>query len=63
MDYAVDSELLPLEVMEDEEGNAIIDRNGELKRKTPNPRVKLPYTYLAAWYVMHCPTLMAAVQE
>ena len=29
--------------------------------KTPNPRVELPYTYLMAWYVMHCPSLMTAV--
>ena len=29
--------------------------------KTPNPRIKLPYTYLMAWYVMHCPPLMTTV--
>ena len=50
-----------VEVMEDEEGNAILDRNCEPKRKTPNPRMELPYTYMAAWYVMHCPALMSAV--
>jgi len=52
-----------VEVMEDEEGNVILDRNGEPKRKTYNPRVELLYTYMADWYVVHCPTLMSAVQE
>jgi len=52
-----------VEVMEDEEGNAILDRNGEPKRKTPNPHVELPYTYLVAWYVMYCPALMSTVQK
>ena len=37
-----------VEVMEDEKGNVILDINGEPKRKTPNPRVELPYTYLVA---------------
>ena len=27
----------------------------------PNPRVELSYTYLVAWYVMHCPSLMTTV--
>ena len=39
---------------QDAEGNVIVDQNGELKLKTPNPRVELPYTYLMACYVMHC---------
>ena len=39
----------------------ILDRNGEPKRTTPKPRVELPYTYLVAWHIMHCPTLMSAV--
>jgi len=29
--------------------------------RTPNPRVELPYTYLMAWYVMHCLSLMTTV--
>jgi len=37
-----------MEVMEDDEGNVILNRNSELKRKTPNPRVEMSYTYLAA---------------
>lgn len=24
----------------------------------PNPRIALAYTYLMAWYVMHCPSMM-----
>jgi len=35
----------------------------ETKRKTLNPRMELPYTFLASWYVMHCLALMSAVQE
>jgi hypothetical protein len=46
----------------DEYGEDVLDRNGEPKRTPPKPRVELPYTYLVAWYVMHCPTLMSAVQ-
>ena len=45
---SVDSELLRVEVMEDEEGNVILDRNGEPKKKTTNPHMELPYPYLAA---------------
>jgi len=29
--------------------------------RTPNPRVELPYTYLMAWNVMYCPSLMTTV--
>jgi len=39
-----------------------IDQNSDPKLKVPNPRVELSYTYLVAWYVMHCPSLMTAVQ-
>ena len=49
-----------VEVLEDTEGNIIVDRDGEPKLKTPNSRV-LPYTCLMVWYVMHCPSLMSAV--
>jgi len=42
-----------VEVMEDEEGNAILDRNGEQKRKILNLHVKLPYTYQRLG-MMHC---------
>ena len=47
----------------DAEGNPVTDSNGRPLVKTPNPRVKLPYTYLMAWYVMHCPSLMTASSE
>ena len=45
----------------DAEGNPVKDSNGHPLVKTPNFRVELPYTYLMAWYAMHCPSLMAAV--
>jgi len=37
-----------VEVLEDDEGHVVVHRNGEPKRKTPNPCVKLAYTYLVA---------------
>lgn len=30
---------------------------------TPNPRAELPYTYLKAWFMMHCPNLMTSRME
>jgi len=45
----------------DVKGNPVRDSNGHPLVKTPNLRVKLPYTYLIAWNVMHCPSLMTAV--
>ena len=39
----------------------VLDRNGEPKKTIPKPRVELPYTYLVAWFVMHCPTLMSTI--
>ena len=50
-----------VEVLENAKDNVIIDRDGELKLKTSNYRVELPYTYLIAWYVVHCPSLMSVV--
>ena len=35
-----------MEVMEDDEGKAILDRNDEPRRKSLNPRVELLYMYL-----------------
>ena len=26
----------------------------------PNPRIGLPYTYLMAWFTLHCPSLIGA---
>ena len=49
-------------VEEDKEGNIIVDRDGKLKLKTPNPHVEFPHTYLMAWYIMHSPSLMSTVQ-
>jgi len=51
-----------VEALVDEEGNMLIDWNDSPKLKVPDPIVELPYTYLVAWYVMHCPSLMMAVQ-
>ena len=50
-------------VEEDKEGNVVVGPDGKPKVKTPNPHVELPYTYLMAWYVMHCPSLMSTVQS
>ena len=33
-----------IEALEDEEGNMLVDQNGDPKLKVPNPRVELPYT-------------------
>jgi len=41
----------------------VVGPDGESMMKTPNPCVELPYTYLMAWYIMHCPSLMSAVQS
>jgi hypothetical protein len=37
-----------------------VDEAGEPIKKTLIPRVELPYTYLVAWFVLHCPALMTA---
>jgi len=50
-----------VEAQEDDEGHVIVDGCGEHKLMTPNPCVDLPYIYLMAWYIMHCPSLMSAV--
>ena len=46
----------------DSEGKPYVDSEGNPTVKRPNPRVELPYTYLIAWYVMHCPSLMMAAR-
>jgi len=50
-----------VEAIENAEGHPVTKSNGHPLVKTPSPRVKLPYTYLIAWYVMHCPSLMMTV--
>jgi hypothetical protein len=37
-----------------------VDEDGTAIRKVASPRVELPYTYLVAWFVLHCPTLMTS---
>jgi len=50
-----------VEAIVDAEDNPVKDSNGHPLVKTPSPRVELPCTYLMAWYVMHCPSLMTVV--
>jgi len=50
-----------VEAVVDSQGRQMVDSEGRPEVKTPNPRVKLGYMYLMAWYVMHCPSLMTAV--
>ena len=50
-----------VEAIVDAKGNPVKDSNGYPLVKTPSLRVELSYTYLMAWYVMHCPLLMTAV--
>jgi len=35
----------------------------QMPRDGPLPRVELPYTYLMAWFVMHCPALIKHIDE
>ena len=51
-----------VEALVDDECNVLVDQNSDPELKMPNPRVKLRYTYLMVWYVMHCPFLMMALQ-
>jgi len=53
--------LYQVEAIVDIEGRPVVDSEGRLRVKTPNPRIELPDTYLMAWYVMHCPSLMTVV--
>ena len=50
-----------VEAIVNTEGHQVTDSNGRPLVKTPSPRVKLPYMYLMALYVMHCPLLMMTV--
>jgi len=54
---ALAKSLCQVEAIVASQGRPIIDS----EVKTPNPKVELPYTYLMAWYVMHCPSLMTVV--
>ena len=53
--------LCQVEAIVDSQGRPVVDSEGKPEVKTPNPRVELPYTYLMAWYVMHCLSLMTAM--
>jgi len=50
-----------VEAIVDSKGRPEVESEGRPKVKTPNPRIELPYMYLMAWYVIHCPSLMTAV--
>jgi len=49
-----------VEVLVDAKVNVLTDQHGNPEVKVPNPRIKLLYTYLVAWYVMHRPSLKTA---
>ena len=53
--------LYQVEAIVDSQGRPVVDSEGMPEVKTPNPRVELPYTYLMAWYVKHCPSLMTTM--
>ena len=53
--------LCQVEAIVDSKGRPMVDSEGRPRVKTPNPRIELPYTYLIAWYVMHCSSLMTTV--
>ena len=47
-----------VEALVDTKGNVLTDQHGNPEVKVPNPRIELPYTYLVAWYLIHCSSLM-----
>ena len=53
--------LCQVEAVVDFQGRPVVDAEGRPEVRTPNPRVELPYIYLMAWYVIHCPSLMTTV--
>jgi len=44
----------------DAKGNELTNQYGNSEVEVPNPKIELLYTYLVAWYVMHCPSLMTS---
>jgi len=67
MVWCIQSELRALtktfykvEALVDANSNVLNDQHGKPKVKVPNPIIELPYSYLVAWNVMHCPSLMTA---
>ena len=40
--------LCQVEAIVDSEGRLVVDSDGRLRMKTPNPRIELPYLYLMA---------------
>jgi len=60
---ALTQSLCKVEAIVDSASRPEVDSEGRLRVKTPNPWVELSYTYLMAWYVMHCPSLMTLVSR
>ena len=52
---ALTQSLCRVETIVDSHGIPEVDSEGLPRVKTPNPRIELPYMYLMAWYVIHCP--------
>ena len=59
--WALTKSFCHMEAIVDARGNPVKDSNGHPLVKTPSSRVELPYTYLMAWYMMHCPSLMTVI--
>ena len=59
--WALAQNLCRVEKVVDSHGEPDVDSEGRPRVRTPNPWIELPYTYLMAWYVMHCPSLMTPV--
>jgi len=47
-----------LQTTDDEEGKGTI-----LPRDKLNPKIRLPYTYLMAWFALHCPAIIQPGEE
>ena len=58
--HALTKTFYKVKTLANDDGNVFIDQHGDPEVKVSNPRVELPYAYLVAWYVMHCPSLMTA---
>lgn len=41
----------------------VLNKEGSSKTKIPNPHIELPYTYIMAWFILHCPILMSQIHS
>ena len=60
---ALTKSLCQVEAIVDSQGRHVVDSEGRPEVRTPNPRVKLPYIYLMARYIMYYPSLMTTVSR